>query len=104
MRRKKSCSKSQVRLLELYCTSALQLDAPLAKSRMLQRNSALKRKRTGDLDVEIKCYMVLQPAEKDEFFQSIKQLYESESLCDVSIKVGGQLFPVHRVILAAANR
>ena len=71
---------------------------------MLQRNSTAKRKRSGDLDVEIKCYMIMQPNEKDEFFQSIKQLYQSESLCDVSFKIGDTLFPVHRVILAAANR
>lgn len=71
---------------------------------MLQRSSAGKRKRTGDLDVEIKCYMTLQPSEKDEFVQSIKQLYQSESLCDITFKVGGQLFPAHKIILAAANR
>ena len=71
---------------------------------MLQRSSAGKRKRTGDLDVEIKCYMTLQPSEKDEFVQSIKQLYQSESLCDITFKVGGQMFPAHKIILAAANR
>lgn len=78
--------------------------SPILGTIMLQRNSTAKRKRSGDLDVEIKCYMIMQPTEKDEFFQSIKQLYQSESLCDVSFKIGDSLFPVHRVILAAANR
>lgn len=71
---------------------------------MLQRNSTGKRKRAGDFDVEIKCYMILQPSEKDEFVQSIKQLYQSESLCDVTFRVGDQLFHAHRIVLAAANR
>ena len=71
---------------------------------MLQRNSTGKRKRAGDFDVEIKCYMILQPNEKDEFVQSIKQLYQSESLCDVTFRVGDQLFHAHRIVLAAANR
>ena len=56
------------------------------------------------MDVEVKCYMILQQNEKDDFIQSIKQLYQSESLCDVSFKVGGVLFPAHRIIMAAANR
>lgn len=71
---------------------------------MLQRSSTGKRKRSGDLDAEVTCHMILQPNEKDEFIQSIKQLYQSESLCDVTFKVGEQLFPAHRIILAAANR
>jgi BTB/POZ domain len=71
---------------------------------MLQRSSTGKRKRSGDLDAEVTCHMILQPNEKDEFIQSIKQLYQSESLCDITFKVGEQLFPAHRIVLAAANR
>jgi hypothetical protein len=70
---------------------------------MLPRSNA-KRKRVGDQDIEVKCYMILQPNEKDAFFQTIKQLYQSESLCDVTFRVSGQLFSAHRIVLAAANR
>jgi hypothetical protein len=71
---------------------------------MLPRSNAKRKRSIGDQDREVKCYMISQPYEKDNFFQSIKQLYQSESLCDVTFRVGGILFPAHRVVLAAANR
>lgn len=48
--------------------------------------------------------MVIQQCERDTFFQSVKSLYQSETLCDVTFRVRGRTFSAHRVVLAAANR
>jgi hypothetical protein len=63
-----------------------------------------KRKRNEEQDAEIKCYLLLQQQERDSFFQAIKSLYETESLCDIAFRVGGIIFRAHKVVLAAANR
>ena len=52
---------------------------------------------------EAKCFMILQQNERDALLQSIKALYQSESMCDVHFLCGGQTFHAHRVVLAAGN-
>ena len=67
-----------------------------------------KRKRLDsegghDDSFEQRCFMILQQNDRDALLQSIKALYQSESMCDVSFLVGGKTFHAHRVVLAASN-
>jgi hypothetical protein len=61
-----------------------------------------KRKRRCN-EAEETCKIDSLQIEQDQFFNSIRKLYEERVLCDVTFRISGQLFYAHRVILASAN-
>lgn len=70
----------------------------------MTRRLTKKRKIASVAEREsITCLVEPNTSEFDSFFQSLRNLYLNEQLCDLSFNCGGKLFPAHRIILASSN-
>ncbi|CAM9599703.1 unnamed protein product [Discosporangium mesarthrocarpum] len=68
--------------------------------------SRIKRRRregSGDTSGQKECAFQLTSEEQGEFFERIRDLYEQQLLCDITLSVGGTEFMAHKAVLACSR-
>ena len=73
----------------------------------MSQSSLKKRRKSESLEDNSICEIIsafdLSLNDKYDFFDKLRSLYLSNSLCDVSFNVRGQIFHAHKIVLAASS-